>query len=678
MRNNELSSTEKLLNLIKGQDQQDSVFSETRNSRLAKQPRPDKKPLLSRISPLGEEIVVGVDIGPTDVKLVKIAHYSEYNIQLLAARTVALDSAMSRNSQEFHGFLRKTLNDFCAPTRKFKIWTTISSLNVEIRLLSFPVVPKNLMTNAVRLTLQKEVPFDEKEMMFDYEYQGAITEGEVNKLSVLAFIAPKKEIREIRELFGKIGYPLAGVTVISFALQNLHRAGSGRSENVPECHLFIGSDWSRIDLYDRGALTLIRDVKTGKNSMIEDIMEGVNRQLRDRELPESSEEKAGIPPANGNDPALSGSGLSDYGAEEPLSGTEPESADGMFVLDLEGTREEPEREMQTTEEISLREAKSILESQLENNSPDQKKTGYSLSSGEIFTFIRPSIDRLLRQIERTISHYTTSFQGRSPGRLYFTGSLGTYRRLVEYTGEQLGIHAAALDPFEYISHNRTKIPSSLGERIDYAPAVGLGLSKAGRTPNFLYTQEDREHIDRLARKDRIIFGCFLAAIFVSLAAYIWQNQVISAKQGELDSLKRELRQYSPEVSEPFLRRMAVEITRKQASWQTYQKKYRGLGLIGELVSLTPPDTTYQECAIIPGQKRAGKNTAQQMVLKGRIRGNIEMLEPQMAHFLVKLANSSLFDQPRIEKSVVRSKTDGNKKKGEETGTLSYTVRLNIL
>ncbi|MFO7761820.1 MAG: hypothetical protein R6V20_09445 [Desulfobia sp.] len=686
MKKNEIISTEKLLNLIRGQEQQNSTSPADRGSRPSDRPPLKKKTFLSRISPLGEEITVGVDIGPADIKLVKIAHYSQHNQQLLDIRSIPLDTAFSRNTPDFVKQLRKILDNFCGPAKKIKIWSTTSSFNVEVRLLSLPVVPKHMLPRAARLSFQKETPFNDKEMVFDYDYQGEITESGIKKMSVLAFIAPRKEINAVRDLFSKCGYPLAGVTVIPFALQNLHRAGKMSAQQEPECHLFVGSDWSRIDLYDRGALIMIREVKTGRKSLIQDIMEGVNRKRLYKKSNVKDKKRLHPGPAAEKDYKQESGSLE---MESGIPGEQdyPENRENLFVLNMERSEEEPgqkmpgagEKETGSGEEISPKEAERILESQFEGSVPlTEDEADPGLSSREIFDFIQPSIDRLIRQIDRTISHYTSNFQGIGPTRLFFTGSLGTYKKLVEYTGEQLGITSSGLDPFEYITPGRVEIPPSFADRLAYAPAVGLALSRNSRTPNFLFTQEDKEHLARLARKDRIIFGVFLGVIVFCLGGYIWQNGVINNKKEELASLKQNLERYQPETDKAFLRKVALRIKQKQKTWQVYQEKYYGLAIIGELVSLTPPDMTYQSCNIILNKPGRKKEAEKQMMLSGRMQGKIEMLEPSLANYLVKVGSSPLFDRPRIDKSTVMAdKKNRSGDKGKQ-GTLHFLIRMDLM
>ncbi len=672
VKKNEISSTEKLLNLIKDQDQHNATPSAQRPASPPGKSPQKKKPLLARLSHLKGVITVGADIGPTEIRLSKIAHYSENNRQLHDIQTIPLDPTLPRTSPDFHKFIGRTLNDFCGADKKVKIWTTISSLNVEVRLLSLPVVPKEMLANSARLTFQKEVPFDGKEMVFDYIYQGETIESDVKKMSILAFIAPRKEVNDVRALFARSGYPLTGITVISFALQNLYRVGNISSDRKPECYLFIGSDWSRIDLYDRGVLTMIRDIKTGMNSMVEDIMDGINSEIQ--------EKKESITLQDETESTSSESEFlkSNLDGEEVTAYTAP--TDSAFVLDLESPADKPdkgdaraEEEGFKPEEIGTDEAAKILKSQLENGPTlSEDDPGYNASSENIFDFIKPSVDRLVRQIERTISHYTSTFQGKHPTQLYFTGSLGTYEKLVAYTENHLGITSSCLDPFAFTNRNLIEMPVSLAKRQAYAPTVGLGLSDLDRTPNFLFTQEDKGYMERLARKDRIIFAVFLGIIVSCLGGYAWQNLTLHKKREELTALKQELSSYQPETDKEFLMEMAAGIRQRQKTWKRYQQRYRPIALISELSSLTPSEISYQSCNIMMRQPSGNKDAERQMVLNGRLQGSLRLLESSLSGFLVKLTNSPLFGRPKIENSAIEAN-----RKTDDKGTLNFQIRLNL-
>ncbi|MFP3983845.1 MAG: pilus assembly protein PilM [Desulfurivibrionaceae bacterium] len=676
MKKNEISSTEKLLNLIKGQGQQDSETPADRVNQPKKQSS-KKKPYLHRILSPKKNITVGVDIQPDEIKLIKIVRYSDDDWHLLDFDYVPRNPYLPENSPEFSELLRKTLNFFCGSAKNINIATTISSLHVEGRLLTLPIVPKAILADSAKLTFRKEVPFDEKEMIFDYAYQGEITEGGIKKMLVLAYIAPRREVNAVKDLFARSGYPPSIITETTFSLQELHIAGNVIFGQEPECYLFIGSNWSRIDIYNQGALVLVRSVKTCKNSMVKELMEGINRERGSASPPtddlQSREDNHSRDTISESKPE---------GQEDISFQRDPDTLFAPEPEELEDQTEQGQAEKGKPEgnEINLDEAERLLESQFEGTPPlGENEAGSEFSGEKIFDFLKPSVDRLIRQIDRTFNYYSSTSQGRSPARIFLTGTMTCYARLVDYTQEQLGTSVSCLDPFAYITKSQVEIPFTRSvERLAYAPAVGLGLARYGKTPNFLFTQVQKDEQDRIARKDRIIFAVFLAVIVACLGTYIWQDRVLSRERQVLASLKAELTRYQPEVDRPFLRKMAASINRKEKSWQLYQKRYQGLAVISELTALTPANITYQNCNISLAPPAKQKGASGKLTLDGRLKGEIQQLEPVLVSFVAKLSKSPLLDQARIDQSTIKADKDQGKEDNDQHGTLDFLIRAKIL
>lgn len=156
----------------------------------------------------------------------------------------------------------------------------MSAARVEVATIRIPRVSSFLIANAVYWILKKSNPFDEQEMLFDFEVQGAVIESGVPKLAVLTFIAPRREFEDTRQLFTRIGHPLKGVTIVSFALQNLLRAEWMESGKKIITSLYIGNDFSRIDIYASGNLVMTRGIRAGANSMINPLPNPVTKQDR--------------------------------------------------------------------------------------------------------------------------------------------------------------------------------------------------------------------------------------------------------------------------------------------------------------------------------------------------------------------------------------------------------------
>lgn len=667
MKKDEISSTEKLLELIRGDSPTaDSPVpepppAEKQAAGPVKAPAPAatpsaakpslKKPGLFKLpgfslpSPptpalKGSRTVVGIDIGYQELRLISVFQ-GDSTWKVLGHQTIPFDPQYPRESPKFADFLKKSLAAFCISLKKPELWSSISSANVELRNFRISQVPKKQLTNTVFWTYKKDVPtFNEKESIFDFVVQRELTDKGLKKIDVLAYSAPKKEVQALRTLFADIGYPLTGISIAPLALQNIFMADwLGSDKGKALCNLYIGRDWSRIDIYADGNLALIRGIKTGINSMTEEIVESGTHDTD----------------STGLELELS---LADD--ESPSFSLEEESHGGP---------------------ISPADARKILFSLCADSPPPAgADAAPPLSEDKIFELIMPAVERLLRQVERTIEHYASTFGGLAVSKIYVSGQLDTYGRLVNHIGEQLGLASGIIDPLSPDNPrvNRDSVPRELAARVTYTPALGLALSDNVRTPNFLFTYKDKEKYAVTARVDKVIFIAFLAAVVACTTIFFWQGYIENKKNSELAQAQQKLGQYSIALDQNFILQLSAKVNQKKNRKKTYGQRYLGMATINELAALTPEEIALTRCTFqdplpndptgIAGDKRnpgrqttapstpqGGKTeeetiTSGTVLIEGIVRNDTGRMESILAGYMISLEGSPLLDQPVLQSS----------------------------
>jgi hypothetical protein len=172
--------------------------------------------------------------------------------------------------------LKSSLVAFCGSVDSCDIWTKISSSDVNVYFLKVPRVPKKQLENVIYWTAKKEGFIDETKLIFDFELQDEILDQDKPKYSVMVYTAMKTSIEEMKTLFSDIGITLAGLTTVPFAIQNIFRTKWMPTSEGIFASLFIGSNFSRIDFYNKENLIMSRGIKTGSiNSMLEAITASV-------------------------------------------------------------------------------------------------------------------------------------------------------------------------------------------------------------------------------------------------------------------------------------------------------------------------------------------------------------------------------------------------------------------
>ncbi len=607
----EINATEKLLDIIRGKKVSGGFGGEKTND-VIKVKR--KRPSLTvfRFKPFESKVTIGVDIGYQDLLMVKIQEIADKQWKLLDYRSVPLPKA-SAGSFEFTGFIKSELNKFCGTSKRLKIWSLIPASKVDVRFIKIPKVPKKQVENAVYWTVKKEVTFEDSETILDFDVQGDINELGVQKTSVMVYTTPRSEVQAVQDLFSDAGYQLAGITIAPFAIQNLFRTGWVPVVGDVTASLYIGRDWTRIDLYSKGSLILTRGIKAGLSSMVEALIE-------------SHTEKKRRSPA------------------DRASATE------------------------TDRGLTTEQAHKLLLS-LNPNAPPltREDFGHELKEEEIFSMVLPALERLVRQVERTFANVGAE----RVGKIYIAGVIDGYRPLVDYIGDQLGIESGIMDPLspDHPSVYDIAPPTSLSERVAFAPAVGLALSDNERTPNVTFTYKAKEKLVRTVRVNRIIMLGILFFILVGTSVFYWQVHLADQKKATYEGLRKELDRYNPRIDKNFILQIATKVKEEQRITRNYSERYLGMAVISELSALTPshirllkmrtdltPVTAPKNPEAAPrkeGDKEAGR-TSRHLEIEGVVLGERGRLESLLSSYVLKLQSSPLFKETRVQSSNVEA------------------------
>ena len=635
-KHDEISSTERLLELIR--TDRDEEFAGAGKS--SQRSSGGLKSLIRSPISFKKNVTIGVDIGYDDLKLVKIRRVSDRNYEMLEYARVPFNPEIPRESPEFHTFLRPTLAEFRGSARSADIWCTISSARVETRQLRIPKVSPRQIPNAIYWSYQKEAAFVEKEKVFDFEILGEVQDEKSVKIDVLAYTAPLDEVITLKNIFAKANFPLTGISIVPFAFQTLLRAHRIEAPDQHVSSLYIGRDWSRIDIFSDGNLMLSRGIKAGVRTMMEALRKEIESGREGLSLVKAPDEEVG----------------------------RIRSVKKKLKLDLEL-------------------AQQYFFGYIPGSPPlgvEGKKL--RIDEDKIFGMIQPALERLIRQVERTIRHYALNYENARVSKIYISSGVNPHQRILNYIGDELGMPTEVLNPFSesgnFLPH--VPIPDSVSEQSAFAPAMGMALADNSRTPNFLHTYKDRRQGMRNQRINRAVFAAFILLMAVCVGISFWQEGLIRDKGEQKVQLQQHLEAYNLRVDKNLILKLVEDIQIKNRADRAIGKKYLNLAVIGEVVNLTPanirllsistqlgplPDQKPPVEAKSKKQKEKVKPPPKILILEGIVRGDRLSLEAALAGFLMELKNSPLFDQPTI-----------NKKSFEFSGNnevLRFTAKLNL-
>ncbi len=628
----EISSTERLLELIRNKE---DTPPESLNVVPPQAFTAGLASSIQKIIPYRKKTVIGVEIGRNELKLASVDHSVENKMMLLDYATVAFSPELSRTSPEFSRFLKTAFFTFCGNVRATDIWCAISSANVETRYIKIPKVPAKQIYNAVYWTFKKEVSFNEKTDLFDFELLGEITDAGVRKLEVICYSAPTQEIQELKNIFERIGYPLTGISIVPFAVQNLLRTHWINPEARNLCNLFVGTDWSRIAVFSEGNLVLSRDIKAGVISMVEAIREALARP---------AEEDAELPLADGTTPAV-----------EPRGGR----------LDFEN---DPAGQLfqKLTEGFS---AGSI------------ELNGVTYPKDTVFEMIQPALDRVVRQVERTVDHYNHHYARDDVGKLFVSGTVFTNPEIVDYIGKQLGIPIEVIDPFKtsLSSLENVTIPESEGDKGEFVPALGMALSDNSITPNFIFTNREKQRAARTMMLNRLAFSVLTILLVFCFGVNYWQGHLIRMKKGVESRLQRQVDSAIPYVDQNLLVQMMSQKQQGNRNLNKVAQRFKGAAIIGEIARMTPEHVKLLNLTAELGgveqmkttDKKSGDRIGKNfLTLEGVIVGDRLTFESALSNYLVNLKKSPMVNQARIQRQTLEM--------FENSEALRFTAQLELV
>ncbi len=607
----ELSSTERLLELIRDSDAENQPTVEVEKPKG----RRWSTLLSSSFSLARGNLTVGVDLGREDLKLVKVKRISDRKIDLIEYTRIPFDPEIPKDHPGFPQFLGAALSKFCGHAKAVEIWATIPSARVETRYLKIPKVSQNQIGNTAFWSYQKHSAFKENETIFDFDVLGEAEEGGAKKTAVMAYTAPRQVVEEFQNLFIRSGFPLAGISTVPFAFQTLLRSGRIQTHGVPVSCLYIGRGWTRIDIFSNGNLVLSRGIKAGIRTMVEALQHEIEQNWFELTLAKS-------PTADQNR----------IRAIKTRLKQELNVAQSVFFGSVHG----PAVEAASDKQLAIKEER-------------------------IFQMILPALERLVRQVERTIRHFGINFDNARVEKIYISSGVELHPRILDYISDELGLPIEVIDPFAESEHFNPLVapPESGSVKSSFAPALGMALAQNSITPNFLHTYRDKRQTSIARNINRGMLAGFLALILACTGIAFWQDQQIRERDFKKAGLQSQLGSFDLRVDKNLILKLVDRIRAQNRSLQGIGNNFLGVAVLGEVANSTPPSVRLlsvttrlgSPAAPAPAGKAAAKAEPPKkvVILDGVIFGDRTTLEADLAAYLMALKNSTLFKQTTISK-----------------------------
>ncbi len=626
--NKDISSTEQLLDVIRGTKE----MPRTITSRTRTAPVSSPKPRVASGKLDSRKAVVGISYDSAGIWLVAVEPSGRVS-SVVDYAYIDVELPEDVEPKTIVDILRKEGYHQRFSLKKVPVWFLLRSEAVEQWSVTVPKkVEGKEEGKAVFWAAKAKKTFSDTESIFDYYRIDECMEKGVEKLCMGAFTVSRSYVYGIRDGFAAAGISLAGISSFSLCASHLLDMPPKGIEEPPVAVIRVDREWSRIDLFHRHVLAFSRRIKTGVESFALSIQEGYRP------------------------PSTSGSvQAGDIELELNLE----EGADTAKGLNFENDSRKGDR-------LNLEDAWELLQGHQGTQGGMEYAESVAVSDEDLMELIEPAVQRLLSQIERTFDHFRVSMKVPALKKIFFVGQIAQFKSVVSYIGTQLDIDVDVLDPFAVSSVTTAlPVPSSIVERTAYAAALSGALSNREKTCNFLYNYHSRLYDGKLKKVNSILLSGFLTCALAVAGYFLYNQKVLNAKTVQYQKITKELANYSGDVTGKKTQKLLGEFTQQNLFLKKYTERFVPVGVFAEIAHITPSSVAINN--LIYNNKEEGKSGS--IVLDGIVVGEPSMLDSYLSNYMAILDDSVLFSEPVIQK---RSRLKSGRKE-----KISFVVNISL-
>lgn len=601
------------------------------------------KPFWSRQLRLsgGKAHCVGVSINGTSLCLAAVRRPGG---DVLATARLPMAPDQTPGESGFGLLLRSGLEDLGVAPSNTDIWAVLRSSDQDLNVLAVPKLSGAKLDAAVYWTLQKEKKFADADYALDYAPLGP-TQGDA-RLEALTCLARKADVDRLREAFEQAELPLAGITAIPNAFMALYRAPGAPAGHQLAANIHVEPDFSAIGLYTTDRLVFSRFIRSGAGSMADALAEHFQELAKPKPAPLAE-------------------------LELPLPDA-PAAAKDAAAQDA--TQEEPPRPIDPAQALEL--LRHVL---LGAPRPAWAGPKHLLTPEAMLDAVGPAIERLARQVERTLEYYAGSQQRRCDA-LHLSGEIFACPALAEALAGQLGFKAQIFDPVAILHAQQAR--TAAADRMAMAPALAAALAQPGRGINLIanYTvrtaQEAKNFVTRC-----VILG--LAGVMILIGAGgAMLERANTSRRAQLEELKAQSAALGPLADDSAISQRAAMFTLRQEGLRLVDQRLLALSAVAEmgrrvpenvrLLSLTvdypaagagsQPGAAAKPAAQ-PGPQASppqpGQPSAQGAIaIEGVVMGERQELDAALSRFVIGLQGSPMLHMPVVKESGLRELGSG--------------------
>ncbi len=393
---------------------------------------------------------IGLDFGATGVRAVQLRHVGQHYAVVAA---VQLSLRSDRSGEPRKGSpkglaqrIQRALSqqDFHGRT----VVMGLSSPDVEFHPLGIPIptdvgdgkVTNSILAQAARIEVQRLAGFETQKVETDW---WSVPPGRGTDTTAMGVAARTDQVTELCEMCHMIGYECRGIDVSPCATARFGFTLHPPADDQVWAVLDVGARSTRLTVCIDDVPVLARAVGDGGQEWTQRIAEALEV------TPESAEvlkiDHGMQPPERGSRPA------------KPPTGGDPTSEEDPPTAGASGPGEFPDQTTPT--------------SPAETGTATQTLTEVA---SMIYSVLKPNLDGLAREIERSYAYVLQSYPNRTAGPLLLLGAGAAMKNLDCFLSDRLGIRVTDAETFR--SEDRIDSSAAGTERLgSLACAIGLAI-----------------------------------------------------------------------------------------------------------------------------------------------------------------------------------------------------------
>lgn len=255
--------------------------------------------------------------------------------------------------------------------------------------------------------------------------------------------------------------------------------------------------------------------------------------------------------------------------------------------------------------------------------------------------IEPAVERIARQVERTVNYFKNQIQSESIDAVMVNGLLADYHPLTDIISEYTGINV-----FSSLDILNETVTATHGSKIykDSEFITGLGAIYCSNrlTPNILFTHRHEKASRIISFLNKSVFAASAIALLICTGIYSLQQSEIKNLEQKKHKLEKHLSDYPLELSSPMLSETAAKIMANKEILKEKAKILEPGVLLDEFLKASSENIKIRDFKLSLTDKK------REIVFSGYVSGEEYTLDSRLADYILNLSSSEMFLNVSVE------------------------------